>query len=201
MNIQLGVLYVNKTYKYLVPCLKFYGETFVTKLSNTFVLAFGIHDCYLDGTPFEEDRLVYLLIDKAYQTAKFHNFIDYVKVQPYYITDYAYDDLENGRKHMLVVKFPEKYNSVYDKFNESQYSKMYTEEELNLFFYKEIHVMPRQVLTRDKKMKPFFLEKLNSTLGTKLELKDLDDREIGCMELDFPLEKVKEFFNYKSRES
>jgi hypothetical protein len=194
MQIQLGTLYVNKTFKYLVPCLKLYGETFVTKLNSVFNLAFGIHDSVLDGTEFEGQKLIYILSDKLHQAAKFQNFLNYTKHQPYYVMDYAYDDIEKGRKHMIVVKFPEDLFEAYDKFIEGKYSKMYTKDEISMFFRKEGE--SKDVITRNIKMIPVFIERIKESFGDTTEI---TKKEIlnEAMEFDFPPERQKEFFNYK----
>lgn len=197
MQIQLGTLYVNKTSKYLLPCLKLYGDTFITKLNSVFNLAFGLHDGVLDGTDFEPQKLIYILSDKLHQPAKFQNFLNYVKHQNYYVMDYAFDDIETGRKHMLVIKFPESHYHSYDKFIEGKYSKMYTKEEIDKFFIRESEV--KQVITRDSRMIPIFIERIKESFGKTTEIfkEDLIENDV---EYDFPPEQQKEFFNYKNLE-
>lgn len=195
MDIEIGRLYINKTYKYLLPCLKVYGPTFQTKVNSIFNLAFGIHDTLLDGTPFENSRAIYMLCDKLYQPAKFENFLNYVKHQKYYITDYAFDDIENGRKHMVVIAFPEKYFDVYDKFLESKYSKMYCKDEIEEFFPDD-DSEAKGVIKQTNRMANIFIQKVFNSFGTRLTPRDL---KVEGMEYDFPLEKVKEFFNYEPR--
>lgn len=192
MDIEIGRLYINRTCKYLLPCLKIYGPTFQTKINSIFNLAFGIHDTLLDGTPFETQRAIYMLCDKMFQPTKFDNFLNYVKNQEYYIIDYAFDDLENGRKHMVVIRFPEKYSDVYDKFLESKYSKMYCKDEIEEFFPDNSEA--KGVIKQSNEMGNIFIEKVFRTFGTRLTLKDL---KVGGMEYDFPLEKEEEFFNYE----
>lgn len=195
MQIQLGTIYVNKTLKYLVPCLKLYGDTFVTKLNSVFNLAFGIHDCVLDGTEYEGQKLIYILSDKLNQPARFQNFLNYVKHQSYYVMDYAFDDMERGRQHMLVVKFPESHFEVYDKFIDGKYSKMYTQDEIATFFNRESEA--RDVITRASKMKPVLVEKIYNSFNTRITERDIT---IHGMEFDFPPEQQKEYFNYKNLE-
>ena len=192
MQIELGKIYVNKTYKYLLPCLKMHGPTFVVKLNSIFNLAFGLHDCLLDGSDYQQQKLIYILSDKLYQPAKFQNFLNYVKCQDYYVTDYAYDDIEKGRKHMVVIKFPEKYNDIYDKFKKGKYSKMYCKDEIEQFFPKDSEV--KRILVKSLSMRDVFIQKVFDSFGTTLSHKDLKDENI---EYDFPPEKQKEFFNYQ----
>lgn len=195
MQIEIGKLYVNKTYKYLLPCLKVYGPTFQTKINSIFNLAFGVHDTVLDGTHYESQRLIYMLCDKMYKPAKFENFLNYVKHQEYYVTDYPHDDFETGRKHMIVVAFPEKYADVYDKFIESKYSKMYCKDEVD-YFFPDNDSEAKNVIRRTTTMGQIYIQKIFNSFGTRLTLRDL---KVEGMEYDFPLEKVKEFFNYEPR--
>ena len=49
MEIEIGKFYVNKTWKYLLPCMKDYGSTFTAKMSSVFKLGFGIGDSLLEN--------------------------------------------------------------------------------------------------------------------------------------------------------
>ena len=109
MQIIIGTYYVNKTWKYLIPCLSNYGSTFQAKYNSLFKLATGLHDCVFDGTKHESSRYVYLLIDRLYRPAITQNILQWMTYQSFYVTSYAFDDLIKGRKHMLVLAIPEKY--------------------------------------------------------------------------------------------
>lgn len=191
MDIRVGELYVNKTLVYLLPCLYDYGETFKVKLNSIFNLGFGIHDAYMDGTPYEKQRLFYILCDKLYQPAKFMNFLNYLKSKEYYVKDYPYDDLENGRKHMIAIKFPEARNDAYDKFVIGKYSEMYNSDDIHQFFGNSDIL---DILTKSKKRVPDFVIFLNNKYGTTLTEKDVIEES---MELDLPYKKEEEIFNYK----
>jgi hypothetical protein len=52
-----------------------------------------------------------------------------------YAADYAFDNLETGRMHMVAVANLEKYGDAYDKFIKGKYSKMRTtKDEVSTFF-------------------------------------------------------------------
>lgn len=195
MQIEIGRLYVNKTYKYLLPCLSVYGLSFVEKLNGIYNLAFGIHDASLDGTHFENQKLVYILCDKLYQPARFQNFLNYIKHQEYFVHDYPFDSLESGRQHMIVVKFPEEYYSAYDNFLEGKYSKMYSFDEIEKLFPDD-DSEAKQVIIKSVSMRDIFITKVNNCFGSNLTAEDVRNNN---MEYDFPIEKVKEVFNFKSR--
>lgn len=193
MQIEIGKLYINKTYKYLVPVLKVYGENFILKVNSIFNLAFGIHDTLLDGTPYETQRAVYMLCDKLFQPQRFDSFLKFVKNQEYYITDYAADDAETGRQHMVVLAFPEKYGDAYDKFLEGKYSKMFCKDEIH-YFFPDKDSEAREVVERTSNMGTIFINKVKNSFGTELTTSDL---KVNGIEYDFPPEKQKEIFNFK----
>lgn len=204
MEIKIGQLYINKTYKYLLPCLKELGSTFLAKYDSVHKLAFGIHDCYLDGTSYEDQMLLYILCDKMFKKHNFNNFLNYVKHQSYYCTDYAFDDIESGRKHMIVIKFPEKYLDSYEAFVEGKYSKMYSQKQIDSLFYDTkrtvahaVRLQAVEVMNRTKPMTVSFTKDLTTVLGTTLTVQDVIDND---MELDFPLSREEEFFNYRESE-
>lgn len=191
MQIIIGTYYVNKTWKYLVPCLSDYGSTFKAKYNSLFKLATGVHDCIFDGTKYENGRYVYILIDKLYRPAVTQNILQWMTYQSCYVTSYAFDDLVKGRKHMLVLSIPELYNDSYDSFIKGSYSQMYSDNQIDILFPDPTNEV-RAVLKRTKNAYSSFITKVNSSFDSNITKKDL----IGA-ELDFPLEKGKEFFNYK----
>ena len=56
MEIEVGKLYPNKTFKYLVPALNYYGETLKVKMNLVQKLAFGIYDTLLEGSYLEGQK-------------------------------------------------------------------------------------------------------------------------------------------------
>lgn len=63
MRIQLGTIYYNKTKKYLLPCLKSYGEDFENKINNLFKLAIGIGDFALIDMGVKLEGHIFILVD------------------------------------------------------------------------------------------------------------------------------------------
>lgn len=181
----------NKTYKYLAPSFRVFGDTFVAKFNSVHKLAIGIHDCILDGTEFEGQPLVYVLLDKWYRPPIFKDFINWIQYQDYFVHQYAYDDLLTGRRHMVVLRYPQKYEDIYYKFTQGKYSQMYSKQELRRIF--EGHPA-YDVLNRSPKARVEFTERLNTKYHTTI----LPSELIGeGLEYDFPLDKREEFFNYK----
>jgi len=194
MQIEIGKLYTNKTVKYLVPALNYYGPTLKTKLNLVFKLAFGVYDSLLEGTYLEGQKNIFILVDKYVRPDLYQNFIDWVKHQEYYITDYAYDSIleHNSRKQMIVLAFPPTLADAYDKFLLGKYSLMYTKTEIQTFFGEDNKALARHVLTKTHYAKLEFIVKVKETFGTVLEQQDFLE---GSWEYDLPPNSEEEFFN------
>lgn len=209
MQIQSGKLYDNRTWKYLFPCLKYYGSELVNHLSTFYKLGIGIGDVNVKEI---SGNCVYILFDTnipliteadrlKYKT-NFSKFIDWVKYQPYYERDYIFD----SEKHMIVLKVPHVNDMSYLDFIRGNYSKMYTIKELNSYF----NIVPnpkgnanttirnnrikeaRLVLLRDKDYAKTFVQKVNKQYGTEATIYDFIDAEY-----DFPIRLEEEIFNYR----
>jgi len=194
MDIQIGKLYINRTVKYLVPGLGFYGPTLKTKLNLVFKLAFGIHDTLLEGTHLEGQKNIFILVDKLVRPELFQNFMDWVKHQEYFVTDYAYDAImeAHSRKHMIVLAYPPVMGDAYEKFLLGKYSKMYTKKEITSYFAEESKLESRQVLMKIVHARQRFISLIKSTFGTQLEEQDF---LLGSWEYDLPPNQEEEFFN------
>ena len=191
MKIQLGTLYSNKTLKYLVPALNFYGPTLKSKINLIFKLSFGIFDTLLEGTYLEGQKNIYILIDKKVKPDSYDNFMQWIKLQEYYVTDYAFDELEEGRQHMLVLAFPPELGDAYTKFLEGKYSKMYTKDEIENYF--EGRIEAKKVFSRHPDAKNNFVSTIRKTFNTSLIEADF---KTEIFEYDLPPVKEEEFFNY-----
>jgi hypothetical protein len=194
MEIEIGKLYFNKTLKYLVPALNYYGPTLKTKLNLIFKLAFGVHDTLLEGSYLEGQKNIFILVDKLVRTDLYQNFMDWVKHQEYYVTDYAYDSIMEAysRKQMIVLAFPPSMGDTYEKFLKGKYSKMYTKKEINDYFGDENKAEARHVFARTPYAKAEFKLKIKETFDVILEDKDFLN---GSWEYDLPPNKEEEFFN------
>jgi len=207
MQIQSGKLYENKTWRYLYPSLKYYGEELMSKLASFFKLAVGVNDYNMKGT----GNCIYILIDTNIAIAsdserlaykkRFNQFLDWVSYKYYYVTDYIYD----SNKHMVVLKLPVQHSTSYLSFIKGRYSEMYNSKELNTYFRyisisnKDIEERQnekmrttRNVLTKNIEYVPIFVDIVNKRFNTEVGVKDFKDAE-----LDFPPTKSEEIFNYK----
>lgn len=188
MQIEIGRYYVNKTWKYLLPIIKSFGNTFLVKYSSIWKLGTGIYDHSFNGK-YIDDKLLFILFDKKVKPKIFNNILEYFKYQDYYHSDYAYDDIEEGRMHMVVFKVPEQYYDAYDFFMKGQYSQMYSEDEISFLFKateKGLDVMHRTEEAYNRMI-----------VNTKKSFNvDITKNDLIGAELDFPIENNKEIFNY-----
>jgi hypothetical protein len=194
MNIEIGKLYINRTVKYLIPGLNFYGPTLKTKLNLVFKLAFGVHDTLIEGSYLEGQKNIFILVDKFVRPDLFQNFMDWIKHQEYFVTDYDYDSImeTHNRKHIIVLAYPPSMGDCYEKFLLGKYSKMYTKEEIASYFTEESKAEARQVLVRTVQAKQRLISQIKSIFNTQLEEQDfLSD----FWEYDLPPNQEEEFFN------
>lgn len=210
MQIQSGKLYENRTWKYLYPCLKYYGSSLTAGLSNFFKLAVGVGDINNQ----EEVNCIYILIDtnlaltdKQRQDYKerFAKFLDWISYQDYYINDYIYD----SDSHMIVLKLPTKYSDTYINFVKGEYSKMYNLAEVRDYFSyitnmknKDLQMKQnaklkatKSVLSKDKNYIQTFVDKVNKDFNTQADISCFQEAE-----LDYPPKKQEEIFNFKEGE-
>ena len=164
IKIQIGQLIMNKTSKFIKPCLKLYGDDFRKKLSSVFKLAYGIGDMYINQ---KYEKHIFILIDTQKCLNHFVSTLEWIQSQDCYEDDYAYDHLVNGRLHMLVIKLP---NGIdLDQFLSGKYSKMYTDKEIINLLDDE----SKAVVIKDKNYRITFVEKVNKQFKSNLKLTEL----------------------------
>lgn len=193
MNIEIGQFYTNKTWRFLLPCLRGHGETFVKKFNPVFKLAVGIHDTLIDNTKESNGRNIYILCDISYQPKVFEEFIHWIKYQDYYVTDYCPDsNFQTSRKRMIVVRVPDKFKMAYDNFLKGNYSKMYEKDDLNSLFSIPAREKEFKILTLDASYHNDFIKILNEEFSTNFTISDLEG---DFEELELPLKRCEEMFN------
>jgi len=191
MHIEIGKYYVNKTWRFLLPCLRGHGDIFVSKFNPVFKLAVAIHDTLLDDSKKAEGRSIYILCDKLANKIAFDDFLDWIKYQDYYIGDYCPDsEILKSRKHVIIIKIPEVYNDAYDHFLKSNFSLMYLDEELKLLFSNPGKKKEYDILSREPKIIEDFVKEVNKEFGSNAIVDDFKNAE-----LELPLRKTEEIFN------
>jgi hypothetical protein len=184
-----SIIHPNRTRKYLLPCLREYGEEFTTKLNNAFKVAVGLGDMIITNRYYKSpERHVFILFNTKIASEHFTNLLEYVKDQEYFEDDYAYGNLQKTNLHMIVIKFPQKYWDSFDTFKIGKYSEMFTKEVIDSMFIRKDDDTPK-ILIKDHKYKIRFTRRLNRLFGTNLEADDYDG------ELDLPPNEREETFN------
>lgn len=193
--VELGKILKNKTWSFLMPCLKGHGKIFTNKITNdVFKLGVGILDTSLENSYLLEDkRPIFILCDSAVNRKNFESFLDWVKYQDYFIANYTFDS-KCPRKQMIVLNVPEKYNKAYDKFLVGLYSEMYSQEDLEVLITDKESVAYK-VLSKDSTYRDFFISKVEKEFKTFID----DKSSFKDSELEFPyyLNKGIEIFNYE----
>lgn len=191
MDIEIGKYYDNKTWKYLLPCLRGHGDTFVSKYNPVFKLAVGIHDTLVDGSPmFKDLRVIFLMCDKKHQERKFEEFLNWISYQDYYKTDYCPSADLASRKHVIVLTIPEEYIDAYDYFLQGKYSLMYTQKQIDFLFSNPTRKNEKDILMRNSNVFIPFMEKVREEFGINPNPKDFISSEY-----ELPLKRNEEIFN------
>lgn len=209
MEIKKNALIRNKTYTYLLPCLKHYGDEDFNKLKSFLMLGAGINDMnqyvkkknyiYIlynlsPGLPYLEQKNYYL---------DFSLFLDWIRVKNYFINDYLFNcDTHNA--HMIVIKIPDKHENTFEEFIAGNYSKMYDNEAINNYF-KNVNIptnleaedkinknldKTKKVLLKHLTAKETFVYTVNMDFNTDMQVNEFNG------ELDYPLKLEEEIFNY-----
>lgn len=196
MDIEIGKIYENKTWKFLVPCLRYLGEEFVNRFKPVFKLAVGVYDTILDGTPFEGGRKIFLLIDTKIQPQSYKVFYSWIKEQDYYVLDYYRDALNaEPRQKMIVLEFPEAHKQVYDSFIKGSYSKMFKNTEADKIYTSPSRKRELQIVK--KQNNSFLLESIKKEFNAELNILDFKEE---IEEFELPLKGKEEIFNYTNKE-
>lgn len=184
-----SIIHPNRTRKYLLPCLREYGDVFTNKLNNVFKVAVGLGDMVISNRYYKEpERHIFILINSKIAPDHFKDFIEYIRDQEFYQDDYAYGNLQKTNLHMVVIQFPKKHWDSFDTFKTGQYSKMFNEETIKAMFQNKSDETPR-VLIKDHNYNIIFTRRLNRLFGSSLKAGEYDG------ELDLPPNNVEETFN------
>lgn len=193
MKIQIGKVMMNKTQKYLRPCLRAYGDIFRQKIAQVVSLGWGIGDMILVRNGITYQQELFVVMDTVVAKSFFLRFIEWIRCQAYYTDDYAFDDIEKGRLHMLVLKIPDQFQGAFEKFKLGEYSQMYKPKDLDFLF--EDNPSAMKVIIKDHNYKIEFVNYLNELYETHVLPQEFEG------ELDFkPILKF-ETFNYDQQNS
>lgn len=191
MKIVIGDNYKNKTWRYLVPTLRDYGDEFIGRLNKVFKLASGIHDTLLDASELSKGRNIYLMIDIKYQPDNYKEFEAFIKHESFYVTDYCPDaDITKSRKRVFVIKVPKRFHNAYDMFLQGRYSEMFEDEDVEKLFGSPAKEREYKIIKKSPDMVVEFADSVNSYFKSNVLSYNFMQGE-----LELPLIKSEEIFN------
>lgn len=220
MKVESGKLFLNRTWKYIYPALRVYGQDTINYLNSLIKLGVGIQDQNYEPEHKEDTPMIFILIQtqlkESAQTAREKNYLKYIdefftfiRKQVFYIDDYLYDIKDNCCYHMVVLRFPESFKHTFGKFIVGKYSEMYHKtiidkffpiKNLNKVYNKKVFKVAsslgenleiHSILKKDEDFKEEFLRIINDDFGLDMSLEELADREF-----DYPPDFEEEVFNY-----
>lgn len=192
MQIREQIFYPNKTWRYLVPTLHVYGETFLDLFHGVPKLAVGIYDMKSEVHD-KNENLIYILADTMSVSGAYEKFITFLEGKEYFKGVYTASK-DNLYKKMIVVKVPKEYFETYHHFLAGNYSKMYSPETLALLFKDEYRKDEFNILNRKESALIAFVREVNSLFSTK----DVRTNDLRDGEWELPLVIKEEIFNAKS---
>lgn len=185
----------NRTHIYLVHIFKKYGEEFEKYFRTAGFISFGIGNFRIN----KETNHVHCLADiRGYRNMKcnFKESLEFFRAHEAYVSDYVYTK-SNSPYHTIVLKLPEDNTSMIDDFIEGNFSRLYSEEDLQhikkyVVFPDGFQVMskPYGVITKDKLYRSLFQDIIREEFNFPNFVLE-DDREI-----DFKPSLKQEIFNY-----
>jgi hypothetical protein len=190
MKIEVGKKYINKTHMYLRPAIKSFGNSFISQYNEVQTLAVGIHDASVGEF---RNKFLYIMLNRSHNSEHCANFIQWLNIsENYFVKDYLVDEYH---KHMIVLKFPERFINAYDKFLLGKYSEMYTKEDLKYLNFENFEdKTPFNVLTKNRQYNDTYTKILNAEFNSTLLKEEVLDLEY---DLPWSLYPEKEIFNYK----
>lgn len=191
MNIEIGEWYINKTWRFLLPCLRGHGNTFVEKFNLVFKLGAAIHDILLDGSDMSEGRNILILCDKEHKREDYDRFLNWVKLQNYYRGNYCPNSEEEySRKEVIIIQVPTQFYNAYDCFLRGEYSKMYTEDQVEALFTGKDKKEVLEILKKTEEAGNAFVKNIENEFGEEgIKLEEIEG------EYEFPLVRKEEIIN------
>jgi hypothetical protein len=201
-------IYKNKSYDYLFPLLKVYGQGFLTRFNNLYKLGIFIGDMnYYNTNPYVVPSL-YIVIKTPTDNSKessvayweyLEEFLNFVKHQPYFESNYMID----RDKQVFILKLPAELSNCIDQFMMGKYSQMFTKEQVMAYFtllpndsvaHQEKNdktLTIRQILLRDMGYLPTYVQKINKLYETTMT-----EEQMYHHEFDTPPDLKHEILNY-----
>lgn len=199
-------IHKNKVWKFLMlPVLRAYGEQFRLKISSFYKV--GAYVGGLNNTPYLALTINVTapnpkITDQTYKMKLFEDFIEWFEIQDYCEGHYPYEGpLDCKDKfHVFKIRIPEELKKSLGHFVKGEYSKMYTQKQIEEHFIvapeakvSDIHKADmenrKKILEKDSALLPDFVAKVNKRFNTKLTLEDIEP----SVEVELPPSSTEDF--------
>lgn len=178
----------NRTLMYLSRIIRLEDEQLYQQLKKLKPIAFGINDYYRSSA----DNLgLHILIKSDIDLTE-------IKKSKLYLNDYIFDTIETAKLRVIVLRHIwSKYIQTYTMFELSQYSRMFTTEQLTIMYPTKqdkqsfaYQVLANSELSRKRQLKT--IHEMFRDEKDNLDILMLDD----VKESDFPIHLSSEIFNF-----
>jgi hypothetical protein len=204
MKIQIGTVKLdkvekqeilpNKTRRFLLPCLKEYGQEFLFRMNNVFKVAAGIGDMIIENNGVNKyEQHIFVLLDSTIASKYFEEFIIWIKEHHSYEDDYVFGDIQKSNLHMVVLRIPDKYQPSLEHFKRGKYSKMFSKDTIDTYF--QATNSDRMILIRDHSYKIAFTRRVNKLFNMTGEYR-LKPEDWEPDEYELPPTREDEIFNH-----
>lgn len=187
MKIRIGQFTKNRTNNYLRTLLRTFGQDFKNKFEATFKVAYGVGDFTFVKNGVEYDQHLFVLFDTKIFPVQFIDWLEFIRDEEYYETDYVFDDITKGRLHMVVLRLPDSIQDCLHHFYQGRYSKMYDLEQIPHFFPEDTE--NKKIVIKDNDYKNEFVNHINEIFNSTVHPSEYEG------ELDFKPDIKDEMFN------
>lgn len=199
-----STFFYNRTYRYLSPLIRILDPKLPNILNTLEIQNFKIEDPGLGCTEkylyisihANPINLIGVNLDKYCRVLQ--QTLQYIRTKEYYVTDTLYTI--KPLIHTIKICFPLRYSAYFTAFENSLYSTMFKEKEIEklftvsdkhkLYFYKE---ETKMILRRDPDYLPYFVAQVNKDFEDNISVSSFTD----C-ELDYNINKKEEYFDYET---
>lgn len=181
-------LRINKTYNYLSPIIDTFDPVFLENFSKIQRIGYTIHDTLFDGSTLYPYS-IFVVYKKRRRDYIYNLHLKAVLESSYCIFNYNPTSEPFSDVGCFILKIPEEFHETYSQFLQGNYSKMYSQEQIDLLFDDKDPV--RQVLLKKEIARQNFINQLTKDFELKISLSNFYPDEY-----DYPLVAEEEILNF-----
>lgn len=124
---------VNKTYRFIFPILRLYGEEYLKRMDDIYKLAVFIDD--LTNPRYDKDDYLHVVIDPQRKIGKKHYTLEDTIAWLTHngILNKAYTLESDPNKIVLMIRIPDKYQGCIDLFVQG-YTNLFSKQDVDRYF-------------------------------------------------------------------